>query len=68
MIFITLGTVVYFGLTIMEDLAKRGTSKVIERVIPAKVPANITASKVDTTKFENEARAIRGEISNLNRF
>lgn len=61
MIFITLATVIYFGITIMDDLNKKSAMK----SAPAPVMPKSISAKVDTTKFENEAKAIKGEILNL---
>ncbi len=72
MIILTLAAVIYFGLTIMEDLTKHGSStKIIERIVPAspqttKTSQNAEKVKVDTSMFENEAKAIKSEIANLN--
>ena len=76
LVILTLATVVYFGITIMEDFNKNIGSvneKIVNlkgdilRVKTVKVsPQNrMVSSNIDTTKFENEARVIKNQISNL---
>ncbi len=76
LVILTLATVVYFGITIMEDFNKNiGTvnDKIVNlrgsisgvKVVKQSPQNRVVSSNIDTTKFENEARVIKNQISNL---